>query len=149
MPALTTCKWNDNVKVLNVLIYYKRVLRLEEFQELVVVSFATVKVLPAAVPRCASWLPPTVERFKLNTDAALMSSKETAGLGVVVRDSLWFVLLAAVKPVVGDFSPEVAESMAVFFGLQVAMESEFKDLEVETDAANVVHLVKGTSVPLK
>ncbi|KAL5749285.1 hypothetical protein ACOSP7_023888 [Xanthoceras sorbifolium] len=65
-----------------------------------------------------------------------MSSKETAGLGVVVRDSLGFVLLAAVKPVVGDFSPEVAESMAVLFGFQVAMESGFKDLEVETDAAN-------------
>ncbi|KAL5778636.1 hypothetical protein ACOSQ2_009373 [Xanthoceras sorbifolium] len=71
-----------------------------------------------------------------------MSSKETAGLGVVVRDSLWFVLLAAVKPVVGDFSPEVAESMAVFFGLQVAMESEFKDLEVETDAANIGSLIQ-------
>ncbi|KAL5749336.1 hypothetical protein ACOSP7_023939 [Xanthoceras sorbifolium] len=32
-----------------------------------------------------------------------MSSKKTAGLGVVVRDSLGFVLLVAVKPVVGDF----------------------------------------------
>ncbi|KAL5813620.1 hypothetical protein ACOSQ4_024261 [Xanthoceras sorbifolium] len=28
------------------------------------------------------------------------------------------------------------------------MESGFKDLEVETDTGNVVHLVKGTSVPL-
>ncbi|KAL5816014.1 hypothetical protein ACOSQ3_024392 [Xanthoceras sorbifolium] len=137
MSALTICKWNDNVEVLDVLIYYKRLLRLEEFQVLLVVLWriwfrrnaflhgsrvgkdeellqwcqsylsevfsATVKVLPAAVSRCASWLSPTVEWFKLNTDAALMSSKKTAFLGVVVRDSLGFVLLVAVKPVVGDF----------------------------------------------
>ncbi|KAL5811518.1 hypothetical protein ACOSQ4_028086 [Xanthoceras sorbifolium] len=104
-------------------------------------SSAAVKKMYAAVPRFASWLPLAVERFKLNTDAALFSSKETAGLGFVVRDSLSSVLLAAVKPVVGDFSPEVAESIAVLFGLQVAIESSFKDLEVETDVANAVHLV--------
>ncbi|KAL5784974.1 hypothetical protein ACOSQ2_007366 [Xanthoceras sorbifolium] len=66
----------------------------------------------------------------------------------MVRDSLGFVLLAAVKPMVRDFSSEVAESMVVLFGLQVAIELGFKDLEVETDAANVMHLVHGSSVPL-
>ncbi|KAL5852159.1 hypothetical protein ACOSQ3_007277 [Xanthoceras sorbifolium] len=49
---------------------------------------------------------------------------------------------------VRDFSSEVAESMVVLFGLQVAIELGFKDLEVETDAANVMHLVHGSSVPL-
>ncbi|KAL5813621.1 hypothetical protein ACOSQ4_024262 [Xanthoceras sorbifolium] len=117
MSALTICKWNDNELLVvlwriwfrrNAFLHGSRVGKDEELLQwcqsyLSEVFSATVKVLPAAVSRCASWLSPIVEWFKLNTDAALMSSKKTAGLGVVVRDSLGFVLLVAVKPVVGDF----------------------------------------------
>ncbi|KAL5831151.1 hypothetical protein ACOSQ4_016505 [Xanthoceras sorbifolium] len=141
LPTLSDCKWDDHIGVIDVLVFYKKVLRIEEFQELVVVlwriwyrrnsfvhgnragldeelvlwcrSFlaeylsAATKKPSAAVSKFTRWIPPANEHFKLNTDTSLSQALGTASLGVVIRHSQGYVLLSAVKSVVGGFSPEI------------------------------------------
>ncbi|KAL5777671.1 hypothetical protein ACOSP7_010597 [Xanthoceras sorbifolium] len=59
------------------------------------------------------------------------------GLGWVVRDSEGFVLLSAVKPVMGGFSLEVAEVLAVLTALQVARDSGFNRVILDMDASTI------------
>lgn len=43
------------------------------------------------------WLPPPNGCFKVNVDAAIRSSNQTAELGVVIRDSEGIVVAAAIQ----------------------------------------------------
>ncbi|KAL5823583.1 hypothetical protein ACOSQ4_021483 [Xanthoceras sorbifolium] len=74
----------------------------------------------ACVSRFERWIPPNEGFVKVNFDAAIDISRGVVSLGWVVHDSEGFVLLSAVKPVMGGFSPEVAEALAVLTALQVA-----------------------------
>ncbi|KAL5798141.1 hypothetical protein ACOSQ2_002961 [Xanthoceras sorbifolium] len=69
-------------------------------------------------------------------------------LGIIIRDWKGRVLLSGVKSLVGDYSPEIAETMAALFGLHVTFDTGFNFVYLEIDADSVVKLVHGSSVPL-
>ncbi|KAL5844772.1 hypothetical protein ACOSQ4_010730 [Xanthoceras sorbifolium] len=85
---------------------------------------------------------------KVNSNAAIDISRGMVGLGWVVRDSEGFVLLSAVKPVMGGFSLEVAEVLAVLTALQVARDSGFNRVILDMDASTIVKLVNDATLPL-
>ncbi|KAL5760862.1 hypothetical protein ACOSQ2_019700 [Xanthoceras sorbifolium] len=60
------------------------------------------------------------------------------GLGIIVRDWRGKVMLSCVKSLAGNFSPEIAESLGVIFGLHVASDDGFKFVSLERDADSVV-----------
>lgn len=77
------------------------------------------------------WNKPESGRYKINSDAALFSTK--VGLGGVVRDDVGDVVVATCNPVEGTFDVEIAEAMAMRHALMITLEAGFRDLVVETD----------------
>ncbi|KAL5756798.1 hypothetical protein ACOSQ2_021544 [Xanthoceras sorbifolium] len=102
----------------------------------------------ACVSRFERWIPPNEGFVKVNFDAAIDISRGVVSLGWVVHDSEGFVLLSAVKPMMGGFSPEVAEALAVLTALQVARDFCFNRVILETDASTIVKLVNDATLPL-
>ncbi|KAL5847316.1 hypothetical protein ACOSQ3_010840 [Xanthoceras sorbifolium] len=94
------------------------------------------------VSRFERWIPPDEGFVKVNSNAAIDISRGMVGLGWVVRDSEGFVLLSAVKPVMGGFSLEVAEVLAVLTALQVARDSGFNRVILDMDASTIVKLIR-------
>ncbi|GMN53247.1 hypothetical protein TIFTF001_022384 [Ficus carica] len=87
------------------------------------------------------WEPPQPGYLKLNIDASVFPRSDHIGIGVAIRDEKGSILGAVAKSVEGSFSPFVAECLALREGLRFAKEIECANLEVETDAINVVSAV--------
>ncbi|KAL5747943.1 hypothetical protein ACOSP7_024971 [Xanthoceras sorbifolium] len=181
-PGLSGGVKADNLKMIAILFFYKRLLRPEEFHDFVILlwkvwsrrnalthgsrcssddylvlwcrSFlsefqtSSMKRLADPVSHFVRRIPPDENCVKINPDAAIDVFRGVIVLGVVIRDCEGRVLLTGVKPMHGGFSPEIAEALAVLHALQIARESGFKLVALETDAINVVKLVNGAMVPL-
>ncbi|KDO37898.1 hypothetical protein CISIN_1g042834mg, partial [Citrus sinensis] len=80
--------------------------------------------------------------FKVNVDAAIKLSDQTAGLGVIIRDSRGKAVAATVQKV--SFRGDVAymEAAAVNLGIQVAQNAKFLPIIVESDSKEVVDLAR-------
>ncbi|GMN66693.1 hypothetical protein TIFTF001_035757 [Ficus carica] len=87
------------------------------------------------------WLPPQPGYLKLNIDASVFPGSDHIGIGAAIRDEKGSILGAVAKSVEGFFSPFLAECLALREGLSFAKEIECVNLEVETDAINVVSAV--------
>lgn len=89
-----------------------------------------------------AWTPPPNGWFKVNVDAAIKLSDQTAGLGVIIRDSGGKAVAAAVQKV--SFEGDVAfmEAAAVNLGIQVAQNAKFLPIIVESDSKEVVDLAR-------
>ena len=98
------------------------------------------------------WKAPQGNTVKSNTDAAFVSSTGKAGLGFVIRNSEGLVMASGGKNLSDVRDVETAEALAIIlFGISVAWESGFNDMEVESDAISVVQLLhspKSKSGPL-
>ena len=79
--------------------------------------------------------------LKLNTNASVLPSSDHIGIGAAIRDEEGLILGVMAKSVEGSFSPFLAECIALREGLRFAKEIECVNLEVETDAINVVSAV--------
>ncbi|GMN27390.1 hypothetical protein TIFTF001_001625 [Ficus carica] len=88
------------------------------------------------------WSPPQPGYFKLNIDASVIPGSDHIGIGAVIRDEEGSILGAMARSVGGSFSPFVAECFALREGLRFAKEIKCADIEVETDAINVVSAVE-------
>ncbi|KAL5831633.1 hypothetical protein ACOSQ4_016987 [Xanthoceras sorbifolium] len=60
-----------------------------------------------------NWCVPPFNIYKINTDAAVDVEKNRVGLGCIIRNSYGEVMAAAACPMAGDFSPLIAEGLAV------------------------------------
>ncbi|KAL5754547.1 hypothetical protein ACOSP7_022767 [Xanthoceras sorbifolium] len=98
--------------------------------------------------RSVKWTPPAPNFFKLNTDAALDVSRNTTGLGAVLRDSCVAVLLSCVDKITGMLPPIVAEAKAILLGLSVAIEGGFSSLIIESECAKVIKLLSESKSPI-
>ncbi|XP_056685775.1 uncharacterized protein [Spinacia oleracea] len=101
----------------------------------------------APAPTCEvvqrALFPSTIAPFKLNTDAAVREGE--CGLGMVVRDGVGDVVMAAGERRKGCWSAAQGEAEAFKFGLQYAYDGGFRCIEAETDCQKVIDmLVKGT-----
>ncbi|XP_057246803.1 uncharacterized protein LOC130589540 [Beta vulgaris subsp. vulgaris] len=89
-----------------------------------------------------SWVPPPAAHFRVNTDAALLGD-EGVGLGVVVRDELGVVRAVAVRRIRTQWTAALAEAMAAKFGLVIARNLGYLNVELESDALSLVKSVHG------
>lgn len=89
-------------------------------------------------PRISSWSAPHVGKFKLNVDAAVDANKNHFGIGIVGRDCYGHVLFAKGITMVGNFSPYIAELIAIREGLLEALSHGWVSVSLESDALNAV-----------
>ena len=89
----------------------------------------------------AGWLPPEAGNMKLNTDAYVMEGGGV-GLGAVLRDSHGRVVAAGVRRNGARWSVELAEAMAMKWGMQMAWDLGYRNIELESDALTVVKAVR-------
>ncbi|KAK1563230.1 hypothetical protein Q3G72_024427 [Acer saccharum] len=69
------------------------------------------------------WKPPDERGYKLNTDAAVDSVNGRVGFGIVIRDSAGSVLAASAQRMDFDYSPRVAEVLALLRGSSLVQEA--------------------------
>ncbi|KAM6547688.1 hypothetical protein CsatB_019364 [Cannabis sativa] len=134
-------------KVVGISIIVKKLL--ENHRKLRVNSTATPAVTtPAAGSRTSStpvtkWQPPPENKFKLNVDAALDSSRTKIGIGVIVWNSDGQVVGAMSKPAVCNFKSQEMEAKAMFVGLSWAKQYQIPVDYVETDCLMLVNALNG------
>ncbi|KAK3227318.1 hypothetical protein Dsin_007180 [Dipteronia sinensis] len=93
------------------------------------------------------WSPPSVRKFKLNTDAAVDMVGGSVGIRILVRDSEGQVLASSAQKIVDGYPPQIAEAMASLCGLQFDCDVGLWPCEVDSDAQVVVKLVNGSDIP--
>ncbi|KAL5760363.1 hypothetical protein ACOSQ2_019201 [Xanthoceras sorbifolium] len=79
--------------------------------------------------------------FKVNIDAAVDLKFEKHSVAAVIRNSRWEIVAAAAECFDGLVEVEVAEAKAVLLGLHLATEDDFSEVEVESDALNIIKLI--------
>lgn len=87
-----------------------------------------------------AWLPPSNGCFKVNVDAAIRSSNQTTGLGVVIRDSEGIVVAAAVQRIPYKGTVACIEAKVVNLAIQVAQNAKLLPMIIESDSKEVVDL---------
>ncbi|KAL2899874.1 hypothetical protein RDABS01_024956 [Bienertia sinuspersici] len=110
-----------------------------DFQGYAEAVFSQRRVVSGAISR-GSWSPPATGVLRINTDAAVMEGIGV-GLGAVVRDEKGTVVAAGVQRVGRHMKVDMAEAMAMRFGLTMALELGFVTVELESDALEVVRAV--------
>ncbi|KAK0603417.1 hypothetical protein LWI29_004743 [Acer saccharum] len=94
--------------------------------------------LGMVIPSPARWQPPSSGLYKLNTDASLDSTSQRIGLGMVIRDQEGFVMGSSAQRVDVNFSPKVAEALAILRGLIFAVDTRLLLVSVKSDVLEVM-----------
>lgn len=80
--------------------------------------------------------------LKINVDASVLSFANYVGIGAVAQDHLGTVLAATSLHISGRFSPHIAECLAIKEGVKLAQAQGFSARLVESNAFNVVVVVR-------
>ncbi|XP_056689009.1 uncharacterized protein [Spinacia oleracea] len=99
---------------------------------------------PVSEQTSSRWKGPLTTPYKLNTDAA--TSVRMTGLGMVVRDKVGDVLMAAGMRIDAALPALQAEAEAVRFWHEYAYEAGYSSLEVETDSLALLKLLQRTVI---
>ncbi|KAK3221564.1 hypothetical protein Dsin_008589 [Dipteronia sinensis] len=94
--------------------------------------------LTKAMGIAKGWLPPPASCVKLNTDAVVKPGSNHIGIGAVIHNSDWRVLVASSQCLDVSFSVETGELLALIEGLLLAKRHDFLGCWVELDAVNAV-----------
>lgn len=86
------------------------------------------------------WLPPTQPSLKLNIDGAFKGKYKTGGIGGVFRNDKGDWILGYLDSALA-YTPAYIELLALKTGLQLAVAKNFFNLEIETDATDVISLL--------
>ncbi|XP_021746156.1 uncharacterized protein LOC110712039 [Chenopodium quinoa] len=89
------------------------------------------------------WLPPLRGVLKLNVDAHVGSAGKAA-VGVVGRNEDGTIVLTATQSIVQQ-SPEIAEAVAVRYGMIIARRFGFENIWIESDSLNVISCISPNS----
>ncbi|GMI91218.1 hypothetical protein like AT4G29090 [Hibiscus trionum] len=81
-----------------------------------------------------NWVPPSGEEMKLNFDAGFNANNKTSISGIIVRNSEGQIMAAATYPHRNVPSPEIAEGLACYKALVLALDLGFSRIAVEGDA---------------
>ncbi|KAF2296804.1 hypothetical protein GH714_003594 [Hevea brasiliensis] len=92
-----------------------------------------------------NWSFPSSQCYNLNTDASV-SSLGVVGLGAVIRNDKGEVMVASVKSIFANWDPTLAEIHAIKFGLYLAIQTGFSNLQVESDALGTVDALRGSQL---
>ncbi|KAK0582646.1 hypothetical protein LWI29_028079 [Acer saccharum] len=93
------------------------------------------------------WHPPEEGCWKINTDAATCYANRSIGLGIIIRNNLGVVKAAASIKLKAMVSPLVAEALAVWRGVILAVENGLVPFHIETDSLQVADLLNKGLVP--
>ncbi|KAJ8439190.1 hypothetical protein Cgig2_003403 [Carnegiea gigantea] len=86
------------------------------------------------------WRPLVVDTYKLNTDAALLTDRGI-GLGIIIRDHMGDIMVQS------HFSVEMAEALAICSGMEIAKDSGFRSIEVESDSLSIIIKIRTSDIP--
>ncbi|KAL5783740.1 hypothetical protein ACOSP7_008769 [Xanthoceras sorbifolium] len=84
------------------------------------------------------WLAPSPGWVKINSDVAVDVRGRRLGFGVVIRDCTGKVLVSYTSLLLGLFSSDIGEALAILLGLRLAIDMGLSTVCVESDAASVV-----------
>ncbi|KAH7566475.1 hypothetical protein JRO89_XS08G0169600 [Xanthoceras sorbifolium] len=84
------------------------------------------------------WLAPNPGWVKINADVAVDVRGRRLGFGVVLRDCTGKVLVSYTSLLLGLFSSDIGEALAILLGLHLAIDMGLSTVCVESDAASVV-----------
>ncbi|KAL5821868.1 hypothetical protein ACOSQ3_023750 [Xanthoceras sorbifolium] len=84
-----------------------------------VATVRTSASLPAVLPLFSVWTAPPIGFFKLNVDASIHVASSIIGLGALIRDANGAVILSAATKIRKLASVELAEALAIKFGLSL------------------------------
>lgn len=87
------------------------------------------------------WKPPIRGVWKLNTDAACISSPPKTGMGMICRDSKGEIMVAAGRCVDIDMKAHLGELWAIFEGLKIAKSMGCSRIVVESDSKLAVQFL--------
>ncbi|KAK7834760.1 hypothetical protein CFP56_024148 [Quercus suber] len=87
------------------------------------------------------WVPPPQGWFKANVHGAIFKESNLAGIGVVVRDSQGWVLVALSEKVEGVQEAEVIKTLAIQRAIRFAIETSFNCVIIESDSLGVVKAI--------
>ncbi|GMN19741.1 hypothetical protein TIFTF001_039884 [Ficus carica] len=90
----------------------------------------------------ALWHAPSHGLIKINVDAAVDSSLEFIGVGIVARDEEDAVMSFLSRRIFGKFSPHLGECLAVREGVFLANFLKLDNWVVESDAMNAVRAIQ-------
>uniref|UniRef100_A0A803QK92 RNase H type-1 domain-containing protein n=1 Tax=Cannabis sativa TaxID=3483 RepID=A0A803QK92_CANSA len=79
----------------------------------------------------------------INSDASVPKEGSYCGLGVVIRDHHGKVIAAAIHRLKGHFNVELAESLALHLGLQLAEKIPPSPFIIQTDCLRIVQYLNG------
>ncbi|XP_073351829.1 uncharacterized protein [Aegilops tauschii subsp. strangulata] len=87
------------------------------------------------------WTPPVAGCVKLNVDGSFQPTDGTAGAGMILRDHLGAVMLAAIRGLGNCADALEAELAAIHEGITLSLNWTELDILVETDSADAVQLI--------
>ena len=95
----------------------------------------------------AHWSPPLADMFKTNVDGAIFAHQKSAGIGMVIRDSVGRIIGACSKKIQAPLDAMEAEAKAVEFGLHFVRDMMIQEFVLESDSLTVINALKETSPP--
>ncbi|KAK0585032.1 hypothetical protein LWI29_022499 [Acer saccharum] len=99
------------------------------------------KPCPALVSVAHGWRPPEGGVWKINSNAATDYARKVIGFGIIIRDKSGKVFSTAAIKVRAMFSPLIAEAMAVWRGVSLALDFGLVPFQIESDCLQVIDLV--------
>ena len=108
-------------------------------------DFLAAQVSPAQADmprnRLVRWCPPVLPHIKINFDAALFKELDSAGIGIVVRNSSGTVNAALSQRVLPPFSAATVEAFACRWAMEYAKEISAMDGIFEGDAEVLIKAI--------
>lgn len=103
------------------------------------VSFKESRTVPRPEqpPPGNSWHPPLPSCVKINVDAGSING--VVRLGAVCRSHSGAILFVATKSLVGNVSVQLAESLAVRWGLQLGCRLGYSSCIIESDCLSIIN----------
>ncbi|KAI9173820.1 hypothetical protein LWI28_007108 [Acer negundo] len=93
------------------------------------------------------WQAPPLGVFKINTDVVTRSSNRISGIGVVIRDNLGRVKASFCKQLNAYFEPQIAETLVILRGINLAVDIGLFPVMLESDVLSVVNAIVSKEVP--
>ena len=98
-------------------------------------NFSTI--IPMGRPP-TSWQAPNSNTYKVNFDGALFAAENSAGLGVVIRNSEGQVMLSLSEKTTLPFTAIKVEALAARRALKLALETRFQQITLEGDSQTLI-----------
>ncbi|KAK3198904.1 hypothetical protein Dsin_022319 [Dipteronia sinensis] len=88
-------------------------------------------------PVVVRWQPLGMGYYKINSNATVDCGSATVGVGLTIHDCEGFVMAVSAQRIQANYSPQVAEAVALLHGIILAADAGLSSIVVESDALGV------------